>query len=219
VYIRIGSEPRGRGIGAVLVDGDAAGLSFGAQEKYMGFHGIGSADIFFDNVRIPRENVIVANGGFRQLFAAFSIERLGNATMSLAIGQSCLDRCVRYVQQRRQFGRELIDFQLVQANLADMIMQVDASRLLIYRAAARAHRGMPPPLDASIAKCFANEMAKRVSDLAIQLHGGYGYSTEYGVERLHRDAHGWAIAGGTANMQRLRIVSEYLGRRFEQRLS
>jgi butyryl-CoA dehydrogenase len=217
VYVRFGPESGAAGLGAVIVDADTKGLTFGPQERFMGFHGIGSADMFFDDVRVPIENLIVKKGGFRELFTAFSIERLGNATMSLAIGQSCLDRCALYVQERKQFGRELVDFQLVQANLADMIMQVEAARLLIYRAAANAGYGAPVPLEASIAKCFANEMAKRVSDLAIQLHGGYGYTAEYAVERLHRDSHGWAIAGGTTNMQRLRIVSEFLGRRFDQR--
>jgi alkylation response protein AidB-like acyl-CoA dehydrogenase len=217
VYVRFGSEPGSAGLGAAIVDKKTVGLTFGPQENFMGFHGVGSADMFFDNVRIPRENLIVEKGGFRRLFTAFSIERLGNATMSLAIGQSCLDRSVAYVQERKQFGRELVDYQLVQATLADMIMQVEASRLLIYRAAVNAGVGAPIPLEASIAKCFANEMAKRVSDLAMQLHGGYGYTVEYTVERLHRDAHGWAIAGGTTNMQRLRIASEFLGRRFDQR--
>jgi len=98
-----------------------------------------------------------------------------------------------------------------------MVIQVEATRLLIYRAAANAGTGAPATIEASIAKCFANEMAKKVSDLAIQLHGGYGYSAEYQVERLHRDAHGWALAGGTPTMQRVRIASEYLGRRFDQR--
>jgi alkylation response protein AidB-like acyl-CoA dehydrogenase len=142
---------------------------------------------------------------------------MGNATMSLAIGQSSLDRSARYVQERHQFGKPVIEFQLVQATLANMVMQVDASRMLIYRAASNAGNGAPDTLEASIAKCFANEMAKQVSDMAIQLHGGYGYSVEYSVERLHRDAHGWAIAGGTTNMQRIRIASEFLGRRFDQR--
>lgn len=98
-----------------------------------------------------------------------------------------------------------------------MIMQVEASRLLIWRAAAEAGRGTPDPLQASVAKCTANEMAKRVSDLAMQLHGGYGYHPEYHVERLHRDAHGWAMGGGTPTIQRIRIVSQYLNRSFDQR--
>lgn len=205
------------GIGAVLVDKEAVGLSFGPQERLMGFRGIPSADMFFQDVRVPAGRVIVAAGGFRNLFTAFSIERLGNATMSLAIGQACLDRSAAYVQERRQFGKPVVEFQLVQAALANMVMQVDAARLLIYRAATNAAHGAPRALEASLAKCFANEMAKQVADLAIQLHGGYGYSQEYEVERLLRDAHGWAIAGGTTNMQRVRIASEFLGRRFDQR--
>jgi butyryl-CoA dehydrogenase len=217
VYTRLGPELGAGGIGAVLVDRDAAGVSFGAQERMMGFHGIASADMFLDDVTVPIENVIIEKGGFKRLFTAFSIERLGNATMSLAVAQGALDRVVPYVEQRRQFGRDLAEFQMVQATLADMVIQVEASRMLISRAAHNAGRGAPVPLEASIAKCYANEAGKRVTDMAIQLLGGYGYSEEYEVERLHRDAHGWAVAGGTPNMQRMRIVSEFLGRRFDQR--
>jgi butyryl-CoA dehydrogenase len=217
VYARFDNQPGASGIGAVLVDKNSSGLKFGPQEDLMGFRGIGSADIFFNDVEVPADDIIVPKGGFRKLFTAFSVERLGNSTMSLAIGQTALDRTARYVQERRQFGKEIIEFQTIQAALADMVVQVDAARLLIYRAAARAGTGTPVPLVASIAKCFANEMAKKVSDLAIQLHGGYGYSAEYEIERLHRDAHGWALAGGTPAIQRTRIVAEYLGRRFDQR--
>ncbi|HUY74596.1 MAG TPA: acyl-CoA dehydrogenase family protein [Candidatus Dormibacteraeota bacterium] len=217
VYARFGQGSGSGGIGAVVVDRDVEGLAFGPQEHLMGFRGVPSADMYLDDVRVPIENLIVPEGGFRRLFTAFSIERMGNATMSLAIGQSCLDRSARYVQDRHQFGKPVIEYQLVQAAIADMVMQVDAARMLIYRAAANAGHRAPATLEASVAKCFANEMAKKVSDTAIQLHGGYGYSVEYSVERLHRDAHGWAIAGGTTNMQRVRIASEFLGRRFDQR--
>lgn len=217
VYVRLTEELGSRGIGALVVDEDAEGLSFGPQEQLHGFRGIPSADMFLDEVRVPRENLIVDAGGFRDLFTAFSIERLGNSTMCLAIGQACLDRTSTYVQEREQFGKEIVEFQMVQRSLADMILDVEAARLLIYRAAAEAGRGAPDPLEASIAKCFANEMAKRVSDTAMQLHGGYGYSPEYEIERYHRDAHGWAIGGGTPDIQRIRVVSQYLGRSFNQR--
>lgn len=217
VYVRFGDTRGAAGMGAVLVPKDTAGLTFGAREELMGFRGVASADMFFDEVRVPRENLIVPEDGFGKLFQAFSIERMGNATQSLAIGQAALDRTAAYVEQRRQFGKDIAEFQMVQAALADMVMQVEAARLLIQRAAINAGHGAPVPLEASIAKCFANEMAKTVSDLAIQLHGGYGYSVEYDVERMHRDAHGWALAGGTPNLQRTRIASEYLGRRFDQR--
>jgi len=217
VYVRFSDTPGGRGMGAVVVDMESPGLTFGPQEELMGHRGIGSADMFFDNVRVPVENVIIPEGGFNKLFTAFSIERLGNSTMCLALAQEALDRTARYVQERRQFGKEIIEFQTIQASLADMVIQVDAARLLIYRAAEAAGTGAPEQLDASIAKCFANEMVKKVTDLAIQLHGGYGYSEEYEIARMHRDAVGWAIAGGTPTMQRTRIASEYLGRRFDQR--
>ena len=217
VYVRFGDSRGASGIGAVVVDKETPGLTFGPRENLMGWRGVHSADMFFDDVRVPVENVIVEEGGFKQLFTAFSIERLGNATNSLAVAQAALDRTAAYVQERSQFGKPIADFQLVQAAVADMVMQVEAARLLIHRAARNAGTGPPKPLEASIAKCFSNEMAKHVTDLAVQLHGGYGYSEEYDVERMHRDAHGWALAGGTPNIQRVRITSEYLGRRFDQR--
>ena len=217
VYARLSDEPGAKGIGALIVEADRPGVSFGAPERLMGFRGIPSADVRFDDVVVPAENLVIGPGGFAALFKAFSIERLGNSTMSLAIGQAALDRTVSYVQERAQFGKPLIEFQNVQMTLADMVLQVEAARLLIYRAARTAGTGLPDPLEVSLAKCTANEMAKRVSDLAMQLHGGNGYTEEYGLERLHRDAHGWAVAGGTPAMQRIRIVSELLGRRFDQR--
>lgn len=217
VYVRLSDVPGGKGMGAVVVDKDTLGLSFGPQEELMGHRGVGSADMFFDNVRVPLENLIVPEGGFSKLFTAFSIERLGNSTMCLAIAQEALDRTAKYVQEREQFGKHIVEFQATQIALADMISQVDIARLLIYRGAVAAGTGAPAQLDASLAKCYANEMVKRVTDLAIQLHGGYGYSEEYEIERMHRDAVGWAIAGGTPTIQRTRIASEYLGRRFDQR--
>lgn len=217
VYVRFGADKGAGGIGAVLVDRDAPGLTFGPQENLMGFRGIGSADMYMTDVRVPLTDIVVEKGGFRKLFTAFSIERLGNATMSLAVGQTALDRTARYVRERHQFGREISEFQMVQSAIADMVVQVEAARLLILRAAVNAGTEAPDALEASVAKFFSNSMAKQVSDLAIQQHGGYGYSEEYEVERLHRDAHGWALAGGTPAMQRIRIASEFLGRRFDQR--
>ncbi len=101
--------------------------------------------------------------------------------------------------------------------LADMALQVEGARLLVERAAGNAGTGLPVPQEVSLAKCPATELAKRVTDLAMQRHGGTAYTAEYGIERLHRDAHGWALAGGTPTMQRIRIVSELLGRSFDQR--
>jgi alkylation response protein AidB-like acyl-CoA dehydrogenase len=217
LYCRLADEPGAKGIGGLLVPADTPGLSFGPQERLMGFRGIPSADLIFDNARVPASALVIEAGGFSKLFQVFSIERMGNSTMSLAIGQAALDRTIAYVQQRHQFGRPLVEFQNVQTTVADMAIHVEAARQLVYRAATNADRGLPDTLEVSIAKCFSNEMAKRVSDLAMQMHGGNGYHEEFGIERLHRDAHGWAIAGGTPAIQRVRIASELFGRGFNQR--
>src|SRR4051794_2671633 len=107
VYTRLSDEPGSKGIGALIVDADTPGVGFGAQERLMGFRGIPSSDVYFDDVQVPEENLLIGPGGFRRLFTAFSIERMGNATMSLAIGQAALDRTLQYVQQRMQFGKAL----------------------------------------------------------------------------------------------------------------
>jgi alkylation response protein AidB-like acyl-CoA dehydrogenase/regulator of RNase E activity RraA len=216
VYLRLEDSPGAQGIGAIIVDKDTEGVSFGPQERLIGFQGLCSADIYFDDARIPATNLIVPAGGFSQP-TAFSIERLGNATISLAIGQSALDRTARHITELRQFGRQIAEFQHIQGMFADMIVRVEAARSLIYTAAGEAGNAAPSPLAASIAKCNANEMAKIASELVMKLHGEYGYSAEYDVERLHRDAHGWSLAGGTLTIQRVRIASEYLGIRFNQR--
>ncbi|CUR58865.1 putative acyl-CoA dehydrogenase [metagenome] len=218
VYCRLNDEPGAQGIGAIVVDRGTPGFTFGAGERLMGFRGIPSADLYFDNVQVPASDVVVPAGDFGKLFGVFSIERLGNTSMSIAIGQAALDKTLKYVEQREQFGKPLVEFQSVQVILADMVLLVEAARLLRDRAAAGVRSGeLPNSLHVSLAKCTANEMAKRVTDLAMQLHGGNGYTEEYGIERLHRDSHGWAIAGGTPTIQRMRIVSEMLGRRFDQR--
>jgi len=218
LYARMNDAPGAKGIGAIVVEKNAPGVSFGVPEKLMGFRGIPSSDIFFEDVLVPAENLLVEPGdGFRKLFNAFSMERLGNSTVSLAIAQASLDRSIDYVTTRTQFGKPLIEFQAVQTELADMIVKVESARLLVYRAALGAATGLPDSLQVSIAKRAANEAGKRVSEMAVELFGGNGYTEEYGIERLHRDAIGWAIAGGTPTMQRVRIVSETLGRKFDQR--
>jgi butyryl-CoA dehydrogenase len=217
VYCRLADAPGAKGIGAVYVERDTAGLSFGEQERLMGFRGIPSADIYFDNVQVPKENLIIAAGGFTRLMQAFDLERCGNATMALAQAAGALEDVLAYVQQRKQFGKPIVEFQAVQLKLADMVMRVEAARLLIYRAAQNAEGGLPSINDSSIAKCYANEMAREVTSAALQLMGGYGYSKEYPMERRMRDAWGWGIAGGTIDIQKINIAATLVGRRFDQR--
>jgi len=218
VYCRMSDEPGAKGIGAVYVEKDTEGLSFGKQEELMGFNGVASADIFFDNVKVPKENIVVnADGGFKKLMSAFDLERCGNATMSLGQASGALDQVLEYVQERKQFGKPIIDFQAVQLKLAEMAMKVEASRLLIHRAAQNAAEGLPSIFESSVGKCFSNEMAREVTGTAIQLMGGYGYNKEYQMERRFRDAWGWGIAGGTIDIQKINIASALVGRRFNQR--
>ena len=217
VYCRISDEPGARGIGAVLVEKDRSGISFGKPERHMGFRGIPSADMFFDNVEVPIGNLITAAGGFKQMMEAFDLERCGNTTMSLACAQSAFDYVLLYVQDRQQFGKALVDFQAVQIQLAEMKMKLDASRLLLYRAVVNAEQGLPSIGESSVAKCFANEITREVTSTAMQLMGAYGYSGEYPIEQKMRDAWGWGIAGGAIDIQKVNITSALVGRRFSQR--
>jgi alkylation response protein AidB-like acyl-CoA dehydrogenase len=217
VYSRLSSAAGAKGIGAVYVDADTPGLSFGAREELMGFRGIHSADIRFDEVRVPADHLVVPAGGFGKLMEAFDLERCGNATMCLGIAAAALDDALAYVQERKQFGRPLVEFQAVQLKIAEMAMQVEAARLMIHRAVSRAEHGFPSVADSSMAKCFANEMVREVTGKALQLMGGYGYSKEFPAEQRFRDAWGWGIAGGAIDIQKVNIASALIGRRFNQR--
>lgn len=217
VFCRFDGEKGARGIGAVFVEMGAAGLSFGEQEQLMGFRGVPSADIFLDNVRVPKANLLAGPGEFARLMQLFNIERLGNATMALGVASGALERVTAYVQERQQFGKPLVDFQAVQLRLGDMACKVEAARLLIHRAAANAGFGLPDPQEAAIAKCFANEMTRTVAADAMQLMGGYGYTREYGMEQKLRDSYGWGIAGGAIDIQKVNIAGGLVGRRFSQR--
>ena len=212
VYCRMSDDEGAKGIGAVIVEKGMDGFSFGKRDHHMGFRGIYSADMYFDNVEVPVKNILVPAGGFSKLMDAFDLERCGNTTMSLAVAQSAFDFVLDYTQERNQFGKPLIDFQAVQIQLAEMKLKLDAARLLLYRAVANAEQGLPSIADSSIAKCFANEMAREVTGKAMQLMGGYGYSREFPIERKMRDSWGWGIAGGTIDIQKVNITSALVGR-------
>ncbi len=216
-YCRFDDIPGAKGIGAVLVGKDDEGVSFGAREELMGFRGIPSADIFLDEVRVPARNLIIGAGGFGKLMSAFGLERCGNATMGLGIAAAALEDALAYTQEREAFGKPIVDFQAVQMKLAEMAMQVDAARLLIWRAAANATGGLPTVYESSLAKCFSNEMVREVTQLGVQVMGGYGYSKAYPMEQRLRDGFAWGIAGGTTDVQKTNITAAMIGRRFNQR--
>lgn len=217
VYCRLSDEPGVKAIGAVLVEKGAPGLSFGPNEQLMGFRGVPSADLHFDDCEVPADNIVVPAGGFRKLMEAFDLERCGNATMALGQASGALEDVVAYVQERRQFGKPIVEFQAVQLKLAEMHMKCEAARLMIWRAAANATDGLPSVLDSSTAKCFANTIAREVTGDAVQLMGAYGYSKAFPMERRLRDSWGWGIAGGAIDIQKVNIAGAMLGRRFDQR--
>ena len=217
VYSRMDDSPGAKSIGAVVVEKGAAGFSFGKRDHHMGFRGVYSADMYFDNVEVREEDILVPAGGFSKLMDAFDLERCGNTTMSLATAQSAFDYVLNYVQEREQFGKALVDFQGVQIQIAEMKMKLEAARLLLYRAVINAESGLPSIAESSVAKCFANETAREVTGKCVQLMGGYGYSKEYPLEQKMRDAWGWGIAGGAIDIQKVNITATLVGRRFNQR--
>jgi butyryl-CoA dehydrogenase len=217
VYCRFGSVPGSRGVGAVVVESGTPGFSFGEQEQFMGLRGMASCDLIFDDVRLARDSVVIGAGEFRSLMTTFDLERCGNAAMCLGVAGGALEEAKAYAMERRAFGRPICEFQNVQFMIVDMSMRLDAARLLVYRAASGAGQGFPSIYEAAMGKCFANEMAAEVTSTAMQVLGGYGYSKEFPLERMHRDALAWRVAGGTVQMLRITMAGMLFGRRFSQR--
>ena len=217
VYTRFGDIKGYRGIGGLLVEHGMPGFSFGRQEEFMGLRGMPSCDLIFEDVRVPKANLVVKPGEFTKLMTTFDIERCGNAAMCLGVAGGALEAARAYATERHAFGRPICDFQAIQFLIVDMAMKLEAARLLVYRAAAGAGQGLPSIYEASMAKCYANEMVIEVTNSAMQVFGGYGYSKEFPVERMLRDGRAWCVAGGTVQMLRITLASFLFGRRFDQR--
>jgi butyryl-CoA dehydrogenase len=217
VYTRFGNVTGYKGIGGLIVEKGMPGFSFGKQEQYMGLMGMPSCDLIFEDVKVPKKNVVVKAGDFGNLMLTFDIERCGNAAMCLGVAGGAVEEAKAYAQVRQAFGRPICEFQAVQFGIVDMAMKLDAARLLVYRAAFGAGRGLPSIYESAMAKCYANEMVTEVTTAAMQVLGGYGYSREFPVERMARDARAWCVAGGTVNMLRITMASMLFGRRFDQR--
>jgi alkylation response protein AidB-like acyl-CoA dehydrogenase len=217
VYCRFGDVPGAKGIGALLVEKGTPGFSFGKQEEFMGMRGFPSSDLVFEDCIVPDANLVIPAGGFRSLMQCFDIERCGNATMALGIATGALEVATAYALERQTFGKPIAERQAIQLMIADMATRVDAARLLVYRAAMGSNDGVPSIRETSMAKVFANETAKAVTDMAMEILGGYGYTTEFPVERMLRDSRGWPLAGGTLQIQKILIAAMQFGRPFDQR--
>ncbi|GIE95893.1 acyl-CoA dehydrogenase family protein [Paractinoplanes rishiriensis] len=212
VFAVTSPEARSRGISAFVVEKADEGVSFGAPEKKLGIKGSPTREVYFDNVRIPADRMIGDEGtGFATAMQTLDHTRVTIAAQALGIAQGALDFALGYVQERKQFGKPIADFQGVQFMLADMGMKLEAARQLTYAAAGKSERG-----DADLtyfgaaAKCFASDAAMEITTDAVQLLGGYGYTRDYPVERMMRDAKITQIYEGTNQVQRIVMARQLL---------
>ena len=199
------------GISAFIIEKGTPGFSFGKKEEKMGIKASLTYELVFENCRIPKDNLLGEEGkGFKVAMKTLDGGRIGIAAQALGIAQGALDAAVDYARERKQFDTPIGNFQGVQFQLADMATQVEAARLLVYQAADRASRGLNYGKESAMAKLFASETAMRVTTQSVQIHGGYGYTREFPVERMMRDAKITEIYEGTSEIQRLVIGASLL---------
>ncbi len=200
-----------RGISAFIVEKGTPGFSIGKKEDKMGIRGSSTCELVFENARIPAANLLgKEGGGFGLAMKTLDGGRIGIAAQALGLAQGAIDETVAYVKERRQFGKTIASFQNTQFQLADMQAKTDAARLLVYRAAASKDAKLPYGVEAAMAKLIASETAMEVTTKAVQLHGGYGYTRDYPVERMMRDAKITEIYEGTSEVQRMVISAAML---------
>lgn len=200
-----------KGISAFIVEKDFPGFSIGKKEKKMGIRGSATCELIFENCIVPAENLLGQEGkGFGIAMKTLDGGRIGIASQALGIAQGAMDETVRYLKERKQFGRPLAKFQNMQFQLADMQTRIEASRLLVRKAAFKKDRKQNYSADAAMAKLFAAETAMEMTTKAVQYHGGYGYTREYPVERMMRDAKITEIYEGTSEVQRMVIAGKLL---------
>ncbi len=216
VFARIGTDraARHKGVCAFVVETDTPGFHREPMPgRELGHRASEHAHITPQECRVPLDALLGEPGeGFRVAMSALDRGRLGVAAGAVGVAQACLDACVAFTTERRQFGKRIADFEMVQAELADMAADIEAARLLVYKAAWTKDKGLPATRATSIAKLFATEAATRAASQAVLLHGSRGYSNQYPVERYYRDIKGLQIYEGTSHIQRIIIARELVGR-------
>ncbi len=214
VFASVDRSLKHKGICAFLVETDTPGFNrVKMTGKELGHRASDHAQIRFDECRIPRTALLGEVGqGFKVAMSALDHGRLGVAAGAVGVAQACLDASIAFARNRRQFGKRIGDFQMIQSTLADMAADVDAARLLVLRAAWLKEQGRPTTRETSMAKLFATEIAVKAANEAVLLHGGRGYSNEYPVERYYRDIKGLQIYEGTSHIQRIVIARELVGK-------
>jgi alkylation response protein AidB-like acyl-CoA dehydrogenase len=212
-YVRFGKGVEG--IGSVIVEKGAEGFSCGRPSRFLS--GDEWAQLYFEDVYVDAEQVLLGPGGFKKQISGFNVERIGNSARSLALGRYAYDAARRYAMDRSQFGRPICEFQGIQWKFAEMKMQLEAAGLLLYRAASRGDRDLPSAEDTAIAKAFCNRAGFEAASEALQVMGGAGYSQDSLVEYCFRRTRGWMIAGGSVEIMKNRIAEGVFERRFRQR--
>jgi len=200
-----------KGVSAFIIEKGTPGLSTGKKEEKLGIRGSDTCELYFENCKIPKENLIHEEGsGFRIAMKALNGGRIGIGAQALGIAQASLDRALEYSKERKQFGKSISSFGIIKSKLAQMATNIDASRLLVYRAAMLKDNHKPYTKEAAMAKLFASQTAMDASRDCVQIFGGYGFMQEYGVERLMRDAKITQIYEGTSEIQELVIARSIL---------
>jgi butyryl-CoA dehydrogenase len=211
VFLMTDKAKRHKGISAFLVPADAKGLSRGKPDDKVGIRASGSCSIFFEDCAVPARTRLGAEGdGFKIAMATLDGGRIGIAAQALGIARAAYEEALAYAKERKAFGQPIAQFQAIQFMLADMATELDAARLLVWRAATMKDRGVRHSAESAMAKLYASEMCERVTSKAIQIHGGYGYVKEYDVERHWRDSRITEIYEGTSEIQRLVISAAVL---------
>jgi butyryl-CoA dehydrogenase len=201
-----------RGISSFIVEKGTPGFRPGRDEEKMGLKGSVTSELFFEDCRVPKENLLGQEGqGFKQFLITLDAGRIAIAAMALGLAQGAFEKAIAYSRERVQFGQPITKFQAIQWMIADMATEIDAARLLVYRAAWLKDKGVRFTREAAMAKLYASETAERACYKALQIHGGYGYTKEYDVERMYRDQRLCAIGEGTSEIQRLVIARQVLG--------
>lgn len=213
IYVRFG--PGVGGIGSVLVERGAPGFQVGTPSAFMS--GENWSQLYFDNCRIPVNNILLGEGGFKKQISGFNVERLGNSSRSLALGRHCFNIAREHALSRKQFGRDLCEFQGLQWKFADMKLKLESAQLLLYKAALEGDHGLPSAQSTAMAKLACNQAGWDVANEAMQVMGGMGYSHESIVEYCVRRIRGWMIAGGSIEMLKNRIAEGVFERTFSQR--
>ncbi|HKP54235.1 MAG TPA: acyl-CoA dehydrogenase [Chloroflexia bacterium] len=208
VWAQTSRELKHRGITCFIVDADTPGFVVGAEEKKLGIRGSNTVELHFENCRVPKAQILGKVGeGFKIAMQTLDGGRIGIAAQAVGIGQACVDAAVKYAHQRHAFGKPLAEIEAIQIKIADMAMEVQASRLLTLHAAWVKDQGARYTKEAAIAKLHSSEAATKAAHMAVQIHGGYGYLRDFPVERLYRDARITEIYEGTSEIQRLVISS------------